>query len=137
MFVVKKTHGHVGLDPDVVISVTMTYDLTDPLAVSATFHNGDDPEPCWVFSRDLLAHGLNYDVGDGALRLGPKPGHEGGLVVFRIVGQGPSGPATRGTVAVPRNDVREFLQMTGEACAFGDEERHVAVALEEFLESFA
>lgn len=135
--IVHGTMGYVDLNAGLPVPVTMTYDETDPLAVTVTFHRSEHDPAEWTFARELLAHGLAYETGEGALRVGPRQGFmEGGVVVFSIVGANSAGETIRGTVAVPRNDVRTFMQATGHAVPFGSEDRAITAALDDFLATF-
>jgi hypothetical protein len=71
----------------VPLPCTLSYEVVDPFAVTATFSSGDG-EVSWTFARDLLAAGLRTASGDGDVMVRPLIGGQ-----IEIVLSSPSGAA--------------------------------------------
>ncbi len=88
--------------------VELVYDAADPHAVSLVAYDRDDAAertPVRVFSRDLLAHGLNEVCGEGTVSVGPDAS---GWVVITL---NPN-RADRTPSYAPRVLVEDFLRRT-------------------------
>ncbi|MFI9382372.1 SsgA family sporulation/cell division regulator [Kutzneria sp. NPDC052558] len=97
----------------VPVPAELSYDPTDPYAVTATFHHGLG-EVTWIFARDLLADGLIAPAGDGDLHLNPV--FDADLVLFVL--NSPDGAAV---MEAPAEELAEFLDLTYEQVAPGSE----------------
>lgn len=62
------------------LRVTMSYDPSDPFAVTATLHSDSGPVR-WTFGRELLTDGVHEPAGDGDVVVWPALDHEGRSVV--------------------------------------------------------
>ena len=62
--------GHSG----VPLTATLNYLRDDPYAIRIAFHVGANDPVEWIFSRDLLAVGLDRAAGDGDVRVWPSTG---------------------------------------------------------------
>ena len=96
------------IEPDgsVPMPCTMTYSVTDPFAVSATFHS-QEGQVTWIFSRELLLAGLHGRSGDGDIRI--EPMHRTSRSVLRLELSSPSG---RAIIEGPLDQVRSFADET-------------------------
>jgi len=59
--------GHGG----VPLTASLNYRRDDPYAIRMAFHVGTDEPVEWIFSRDLLAVGLDRAAGDGDVQVWP------------------------------------------------------------------
>jgi hypothetical protein len=96
------------IEPDgsVPMPCTMTYSVTDPFAVSATFHSREG-QVTWIFSRELLLAGLHGRSGEGDIRI--EPMHRTSRSVLRLELSSPSG---RAVIEGPLDQVRSFADGT-------------------------
>jgi len=85
----------------VPLPCTLSYEVFDPFAVTATFSSGDG-DVSWTFARDLLAAGLRTASGDGDVRVSPIIGAQ-----IEIVLSSPSGSAV---VHADHEAVAAFVQ---------------------------
>ncbi|WP_338692871.1 SsgA family sporulation/cell division regulator [Streptomyces sp. Q6] len=71
---------------DVALTRTceLSYDGTDPLAITMTFDTCRERPVRWILSRELLAEGLVDPVGEGDVRIWPVHDRDGGLTSFRV-----------------------------------------------------
>ncbi|MEV6957796.1 SsgA family sporulation/cell division regulator [Streptomyces sp. NPDC051207] len=102
------------------IPATLHYDRRDPFAVRMTFPAPatlEGVEVCWTFARELLADGMSAPEGHGDVRVRPY-GDDHTVLEFHA----PEGTAV---VHVRSDDVRRFLDATGEAVPAGTEHRHL------------
>src|SRR5947207_11750855 len=59
-------HGGVPL------TASLYYRGDDPYAIRMAFHVGMEDPVEWIFSRDLLAEGLDHHAGEGDVRIWPS-----------------------------------------------------------------
>jgi hypothetical protein len=104
-----------GVGEAETVEVRMSYDPSDPLAVSLRI-TGETRDDCWVFARDLLADGLRsmVPVGSGAIQVQAtsvltEVSHlteDGGIEMLRL----------------PWWNTREFIRLTHTAVPRGHED---------------
>ena len=96
------------------VEVQMRYDASDPFAVTLAV-NGPQGKDTWVFGRDLLADGLRsmVPVGEGAVQV------QATSVLTEITYLDLDGRST--TLRLPWWNTREFIRLSQEAVARGDE----------------
>ncbi len=85
---------------------TMSYSVTDPFAVSATFRSAEG-SVTWVFSRDLLIDGLRGAAGHGDIRVATHHRTARSLVVLEL-----SSPSGRAEMEAPFEQVQAFVSET-------------------------
>ncbi|MFD9286592.1 SsgA family sporulation/cell division regulator [Streptomyces mirabilis] len=66
------------------LNCEISYSSEDPLAVTMVFNTDAACPVGWVFSRELLADGLNARVGEGDVVLWPMHDHDGDLTSFCV-----------------------------------------------------
>ena len=108
----------------------LSYDATDPYAVTVAFHTGSAKEDGgdvvqWTFARQLLTDGVTAPVGQGDVQVWPST--TGGEPVVCLSLSSPSGKAL---FEVPLPELVEFLTLTYEAVPTGAESDHVDVDAE-------
>lgn len=109
----------------------LDYDLTDPYAVTVSFHTGaaggSSPTEVvqWTFARQLLSDGVTVPAGEGDVQVWPS--YDGGSSVVCLSLSSPSG---RALFEVPLPDLVEFLGRTYQAVPTGAESDHVDVDAE-------
>ena len=104
------------------LETELTYDPSDPLAVSATFVTVAG-RVRWTFGRDLLIEGLVEPVGDGDVHVWPCVDNDGNSVVI-IELCSPDGEAlVQGRTA----DVTAFVERMTRSVAHGAESHLVDV----------
>ena len=108
----------------------LDYDITDPYAVTVSFHTGNGAPGGdvvqWTFARQLLSDGVTVPAGEGDVQVWPSTGHSGEAVVCLSL----SSPSGRALFEVPLPDLVEFLGRTYEAVPTGAESDHVDVDAE-------
>ncbi|WP_371483030.1 SsgA family sporulation/cell division regulator [Kitasatospora sp. NBC_00315] len=100
---------------------TWSYTADDPFAVHVEF----DPGPrssTWVFSRDLLAEGLDRPSGHGDVRVEPDPDPGNDRVLITL--HGTDGPAL---VGVDTGPLTRFLGRTTDIVPAGVEDCESAI----------
>lgn len=111
----------VDSDRTVEIPCALEYRAEEPYAVRATFRTGHaDIE--WIFSRDLLAEGLDRPSGEGDVVIWPEHSGRTPLVLFAL--NSPSGQAV---LEADRPHIELFLARTYDIVAAGDESQAVHV----------
>ncbi|HET6858523.1 MAG TPA: SsgA family sporulation/cell division regulator [Streptomyces sp.] len=86
------------------VTVSLTYDCDDPLAVHLSFPaevSCDDAPVTWTFARDLLGTGLHVPVGAGDVRVWP---HDERWVAVKLFA-----PRGHALVELDRRGLRHFL----------------------------
>jgi hypothetical protein len=99
-----------------------SYRSDQPYTVTAAFQTDRDRWVEWVFSRDLLAEGLNGPAGFGDVRLQPEADDELYLLVLEI--ESPEGYAR---LELDHDRVAGFLAATTRIVALGEESAHFDV----------
>lgn len=103
-----------GTTQTIALHVTLTYRKSDPHAVRAGFHTGQDQPVEWVFARDLLQKGTEKPAGDGDVRIFPG---ENGLLGLQI-----SSPYGQARFDLPSGPVAGFLRQTYQLVPAGEEQ---------------
>lgn len=109
----------------------LDYDLTDPYAVTVSFHTGGAAGGSsaevvqWTFARQLLSDGVTVPAGEGDVQVWPSS--VGGSTVVCLSLSSPSG---RALFEVPLADLVEFLGRTYQAVPTGAESDLVDVDAE-------
>ncbi|MEN8652409.1 SsgA family sporulation/cell division regulator [Streptomyces sp. 21So2-11] len=86
------------------VTVSLTYDGDDPLAVHLSFPSAvscDGNPVTWIFARDLLATGLYVPAGAGDVRVWP---HDERWVAVKLIA-----PLGYALVELDRRGLRHFL----------------------------
>ena len=109
-------HGAVPL------MASLCYTARDPYAVRMAFHVGAEDPVEWIFSRDLLAAGLNAPTGEGDVRVWPGQGQ--GLGVLNIALSSPFGQAH---FEAPMIAMADFLKKTFRLIASGRESNFINI----------
>lgn len=102
----------------------LSYDATDPYAVTVAFHtgaggNGDVVQ--WTFARQLLTDGVTAPVGQGDVQVWPAHDAADTPVVCLSL----SSPSGKALFELPVSELVEFLTMTYAAVATGSESEHI------------
>ena len=111
------------------VRADLDYDVTDPYAVTVSFHTGSGSGGDvvqWTFARQLLSDGVTVPAGEGDVQVWPSTGNNGGAVVCLSL----SSPSGRALFEVPLSDLVEFLGRTYDAVPTGAEGAHVDVDAE-------
>jgi len=101
------------------IPATLGYDPRDPFAVRMSFpapSTLEGVEVCWTFARELLASGLEEEVGQGDVRVRPY-GYDRIVLEFHA----PEGTAV---IHVRAGELRHFLDSSTELVPVGLEHLH-------------
>lgn len=113
--VVVETAGWIRGESDVVtVEVAMVYETSDPYAVRLHI-TADEERRCWTFGRDLMADGLRsmVPVGEGSVQV------QATSVLTEISYVDLDDQVT--TLRLPWWNTREFIRLSQEAVARGDE----------------
>lgn len=113
--VVVETAGWIRGESDVVtVEVAMVYETSDPYAVRLHI-TADEERRCWTFGRDLMADGLRsmVPVGEGSVQV------QATSVLTEISYVDLDEQVT--TLRLPWWNTREFIRLSQEAVARGDE----------------
>jgi hypothetical protein len=105
----------------VSLPASLSYNESDPHAVTATFRTGEETVE-WVFARDLLRDGMRDIAGYGDIVI--RPGHpsRGAQVVFTLTS--PSGSAV---IEGPRHQIAAFVAEVYHLVPEDDEWRHLDI----------
>lgn len=104
------------------LSSVLTYDVSDPYAVAASFTVAG-ATVCWVFARSLLLTGVFEPAGEGDVQVWPCL-NAGGQAVTVIQLSSPEGEAL---VQASSTEVCEFLRRTEGLVALGAEAKYVDI----------
>ena len=110
------------------VRADLEYDVTDPYAVSVSFHTGNGgggDVVQWTFARQLLSDGVSVPAGEGDVQVWPSTSSTGPVVCLSL-----SSPSGRALFEVPLGDLVEFLGRTYEQVPTGRECDHVDVDAE-------
>jgi hypothetical protein len=109
-------HGAVPL------VASLDYCADDPYAIKMSFHVGTDEPVEWIFARELLAAGLETQVGEGDVKVWPddSPGAD----ILNVALSSPFGEAH---FEAPLSATGEFLRSTYGIVAAGAEGGHIDV----------
>jgi hypothetical protein len=106
----------------------LSYDATDPYAVTVAFHTGaggTGDVVQWTFARQLLTDGVSAPVGQGDVQAWPATSAGDGIVSLSL-----SSPSGKALFEIPVSELVEFLSMTYAAVPTGTESDHVDVDAE-------
>ena len=112
-------HGAVPL----VASVD--YCADDPYAITMAFHVGTDEPVEWIFSRDLLAVGLDRAAGDGDVQVWPAAAAHRDVVNISL-----SSPFGQAHFEAPATALTGFLLRTYEVVPAGREADYIDIETE-------
>lgn len=103
-------HGAVPL------MASLCYALDDPYAIRMAFHVGTDEPVEWIFSRELLAAGMDGPAGEGDVHVWPGTDH--GLGILNVALSSPFGHAH---FEAPMSAIADFLTRTFAVIPAGEE----------------
>jgi hypothetical protein len=107
---------HPGLY--IQLTATLTYEVSDPFAVSLAFDVGEDVPPVvWIFSRGLLLSTATAPGDEGDVQVWTAPG-EFGKPVLNVAISSPFGHAHFETEVA---DIQKFVDWTASLVPFGEE----------------
>ena len=114
--------------PALPVRAGLSYDASDPYAITVAFHTGtgtgsDTVE--WTFARQLISDGVTAPVGAGDVKVWPAS-RDGDHVVCLSL----SSPSGKALFEVPVQELSEFIAMTYAAVATDTESEHVDVDAE-------
>lgn len=96
------------------------YRTSDPYAVEAVFHTGQNEHPTWVFGREIITAGLRTHAGAGDVKIWPSM--SAGTKTICISLSSPEGTAL---LEAPRAALQSFLRRTNELIPLGTEKEHI------------
>jgi hypothetical protein len=102
------------------VPVVLSYDASDPYAVSLQIHATPGEPVSWVFARELLDRGLARPAGNGDVRIWPSRPDAGEQV--RVAMSSPDGQAQ---VAVSAASLADFLDESYRVCPPGRESENL------------
>jgi Streptomyces sporulation and cell division protein, SsgA len=109
-------HGAVPL------VASLCYSADDPYAVLMAFHVGTEDPVEWIFSRELLSHGLHGPAGEGDVQVWPGDDHGQGVLNIAL-----SSPFGHAHFEAPMAAIAEFLNRTFGIIAAGSESDFIDV----------
>ena len=112
-------HGGVPL------TASLNYRRDDPYAIRMAFHVGTDEPVEWIFSRDLLAVGLDRAAGDGDVQVWPAAAAHRGVVNIAL-----SSPFGQAHFEAPATALTGFLLRTYEVVPAGREADYIDIETE-------
>lgn len=111
------------------VRADLDYDVTDPYAVTVSFHTGTGSTGGdvvqWTFARQLLSDGVSVPAGEGDVQVWPSTSNGSSVICLSL-----SSPSGRALFEVPLADLVEFLGRTYQAVPTGGESDHVDVDAE-------
>lgn len=112
-------HGAVPL------MASLCYTTDDPYAIRMAFHVGTDEPVEWIFSRELLAAGMDGPAGEGDVHV--WPGNDHGLGILNIALSSPFGHAH---FEAPMGAIADFLAKTFAVIPAGHETTFINIDTE-------
>jgi hypothetical protein len=112
-------HGGVPL------TASLNYRRDDPYAIRMAFHVGTDEPVEWIFSRDLLAVGLDRTAGDGDVQVWPAAAAYRDVVNISL-----SSPFGQAHFEAPATALTGFLLRTYEVVPAGREADYIDIETE-------
>lgn len=109
-------HGAVPL------MASLCYTGDDPYAIRMAFHVGADEPVEWIFSRELLAEGIDGPAGEGDVHVWPGTDH--GLGILHVALSSPFGHAH---FEAPMISISEFLARTFAVIPAGQESTFINI----------
>jgi hypothetical protein len=109
-------HGAVPL------MASLCYTADDPYAIRMAFHVGTDEPVEWIFSRELLAAGMDGPAGEGDVHVWPGLDH--GLDLLNIALSSPFGHAH---FEAPVSAIADFLARTFAVIPAGEESAFINI----------
>jgi Streptomyces sporulation and cell division protein, SsgA len=110
--------GHSG----VPLTATLNYRRDDPYAIRIAFHVGASEPVEWIFSRDLLAVGLDRAAGDGDVRVWPSTGARRDVLNITL-----SSPFGQAHFEAPIKALTRYLLRTYEVVPAGREAGYIDI----------
>ncbi len=104
------------------VPTVLSYDSSDPYALTMSFQLNDGPVP-WTFSRELLSVGLTEPTGDGDVHVWPGMDDEG----FATVSIELCSPHGNALVEVRTSEADGFVTRSHDLVAPGTESAHLDV----------
>jgi hypothetical protein len=101
---------------------SLCYTADDPYAIRMAFHVGTDEPVEWIFSRELLAAGLDGPAGEGDVHVWPGVDH--GLDLLNIALSSPFGHAH---FEAPMTAIADFLARTFTVIPAGEESAFINI----------
>lgn len=117
-----------GTAQELAIAGTLSFDPTDPFAISLRMAYGEQ-QVVWTFARDLLAEGLYEPSGDGDVHVWPCLSPEGGAVVIIEL----SSPNGEILLQAPSKTVTLFLDEVERVTPTGTESMDVDAVIAQLL----
>jgi hypothetical protein len=99
---VEYLHGEADRLP-VVMPLRLSWTVTDPFAVTATFYWAERKQVVWVFDTSLFTGGLRYRTGDGDVVVAPDP-DDAWSVLLHL-----ASPSGRASFRLPADFVADFM----------------------------
>jgi hypothetical protein len=112
-------HGGVPL------TASLNYRRDDPYAIRMAFHVGTSEPVEWIFSRDLLAVGLDRAAGDGDVQVWPDAAARRDVVNIAL-----SSPFGQAHFETPATALTGFLLRTYEVVPAGREADYIDIETE-------
>jgi hypothetical protein len=109
-------HGAVPL------MASLSYTVDDPYAIRMAFHVGTEEPVEWIFSRELLAAGMDGPAGEGDVHVWPGTDH--GLGVLNIALSSPFGQAH---FEAPITAIGDFVTRTFRVIPAGRESNFINI----------
>lgn len=104
---------------------SLSYAADDPYAIRMAFHVGTDEPVEWIFSRELLAAGMDDPAGEGDVHVWPGTDH--GLGVLNVALSSPFGHAH---FEAPMSAIADFLAKTFAVIPAGEESAFIDIDAE-------
>jgi hypothetical protein len=104
---------------------SLCYTAEDPYAIRMAFHVGTDEPVEWIFSRELLAAGMDAPAGEGDVHVWPGMDH--GLGILNIALSSPFGHAH---FEAPMGAIADFLGRTFAVIPAGHESTFINIDTE-------
>jgi hypothetical protein len=111
----------VTQDGAVHVPAELSYDPSDPYAVTATFRSECDAV-AWTFSRELLDEGLTGPAGEGDVAVWPSNEDDGEIVCIAL-----SSPFGHALLEARRHEVEAFVVRSFSSVPRGTESDHLDI----------
>jgi Streptomyces sporulation and cell division protein, SsgA len=109
-------HGAVPL------MASLCYTAEDPYAIRMAFHVGTDEPVEWIFSRELLAAGMDGPAGEGDVHVWPGTDHGLGLLNISL-----SSPFGHAHFEAPLSAIADFMARTFAVIPAGEESAFINI----------
>ncbi|MER6218665.1 MULTISPECIES: SsgA family sporulation/cell division regulator [unclassified Streptomyces] len=108
------------------------YDRVDPYAVRVKFFDQGTAVACWYFDREMLAEGMNRQIGEGDVTFRPRRTVEGLQVHIELRDHTAPGHHAA-VISVDGGDLDEFLERTYRVTPAGAETMDIDSPLRDLL----